>query len=116
MKKRSILLGIILMSVLLLTVGCQVQPDPGKSILVTDYDADGNIIQQETVPFAVASSSLQALTVPPEFEYDYIQRSLPDVPAGAVTRSLQIIITNTGNIDTDIEVSNAQFQAEYIQG
>ena len=87
-----------------------------SQIEVIDYDSNGNIIQREVVLLSIKEYDLlqATITIPSEFEGNYIQKQLPNAPADTATRQLTLIIQNTGNIDTNMEIKNAKLVEDYL--
>lgn len=112
MNLTKITIGLSMLILILIT-GCQTTASD-RSIIITDYDVNGNIINQKMIPLSMNNpSTIQALSIPEEFKDNYIYRELPNMPNNTAIRNLQVIITNSGNIVTEIEILNATFQGVY---
>lgn len=115
---QAVLISCIILIVLFLS-GCQ-QQTSSKQIIVTDYDAAGNVIQEVSVPTTGETSGsttsfLQSVWVPEQYGGAYVQGSLPNIPSNAVTRTVRVVVTNTGNINLDAQLANVKFQGGFIQ-
>lgn len=114
LKKNGTIIAVIAIAIIaLIFISTQSATKISERLVVIDYDANGKIIQQQTV--SLSQSSRSGLP-PSEWAADenYIERILPSIPADSVTREFKLVIENTGNVPLDLEIRDGGIHGDYF--
>lgn len=84
------------------------QTQQKDTMIVTDYDINGNIISQQEVGYG---SSVQTQAIVSQGE----SIELPVAPSGTTKRTITFNIKNTGNVAIDFDFSKVEINATYTQ-